>query len=161
MTELENLKSGDVVAIGRRVGRDRIESVLRLETVKRLTPTQIICTSHGNLTAEDRYKKSSGQAVNGLSSIMRIATDDDRARVTAKTRQAAETKAAMDSDYEKRKALRLSFPEGWQPSISSASATGEYEVSFTLTQAQIGSLAQILWKVRSIPQDETSNIGAA
>ena len=95
---LENIKIGDKVFVTQRTGRT-------LETVKRLTNTQVITIKGSDPDCEYKYKRSNGNQIGSdvwyPVSIEKVATDEDIVQFNAKLEHNKHIRYLQKFDYKK------------------------------------------------------------
>jgi hypothetical protein len=133
-------KVGDKVAVIHihRVGKDRRREAIRVDTVEKVTPKQIV-------TNKAKFNAESGFQIGRFAPEYQIVplTPDYEKEITAREEIAQRQETERQAILQKRESLHRLFPEKYAPDVS-VFTDGKVEIMFKLTYEQAENLARLM-----------------
>jgi len=133
-------KVGDRVAVIHlhRVGKERRREAIRVDTVEKVTPKQIV-TNNAKFSAE------SGFQIGRLAPEYQVVplTPEHEKEIKAREELAQQQEAERQAILEKRESLHRLFPEKYSPDVS-VFTDGKVEIMFKLSYEQAENLARLM-----------------
>jgi hypothetical protein len=133
-------KVGDRVAVIHlhRVGKDRRRETIRIDTVEKVTPKEIV-------TNNAKFNAESGFQIGRLAPQYQIVpvTPEHKKEIKAREEIAQQQEAERQAILQKRESLHRLFPEKYSPDVS-VFTDGKVEIMFKLTYEQAENLARLM-----------------
>jgi hypothetical protein len=133
-------KVGDRVAVIHlhHVGKERRREAIRVDTIERVTPKQIV-------TNEAKFNAESGFQIGRLAPEYQVVplTPEHENEIKAREEFAQQQEAERQAILQKRESLHRLFPEKYSPDVS-VFADGKVEIMFKLTYSQAENLARLM-----------------
>jgi hypothetical protein len=133
-------KVGDRVAVIHlhRVGKEKRREAIRVDTVEKVTPKQIV-------TNKAKFNTESGFQIGRLAPEHQIVplTPEHEKEIKAREEIAQQQAADRQAIIQKRESLHRLFPEKYAPDVS-VFTDGKVEIMFKLTYEQAENLARLM-----------------
>jgi len=133
-------KVGDRVAVIHlhRVGKERRREAIRVDTVEKVTPKQIV-------TNTAKFNAESGFQIGRLAPQYQVVplTPEHEKEIRAREEFASQQEAERQAILQKRESLHRLFPEKYSPNVS-VFTDGKVEIMFKLTYSQAENLARLM-----------------
>ena len=133
-------KVGDRVAVIHlhRVGKERRREAIRVDTVEKVTPKQIV-------TNKAKFNAESGFQIGRLAPEYQVVplTPEHEKEIKAREELAQQQEAERQAILEKRESLHRLFPEKYSPDVS-VFTDGKVEIMFKLSYEQAENLARLM-----------------
>lgn len=131
---------GDHVAVIHlhRVGKDHKREAIRIDTVEKVTPKEIV-TNKAKFNAESGFQIGRSAPEYQITPL----TPEHEAEIKARVQLAEQQAADREAILQKRETLHRLFPEKYAPDVSVFN-DGKVEIMFKLSYEQVENLARLM-----------------